>query len=290
MAAEPTERSMTGEHQQRDTAMVLPHSHLDPNSVAVHALDLSNHKPGGAREVGRERRAGDEAWRLGRRRVRFAISASDGAPGRVAEEVFRYRPVSSRRRELCYTSRREQCEAVDRARTFTEFYIATHEEWHGTIAGVFLSTTDGGGLNDGDDDDDDNKDDAVLILAASPARGLEFSSKLLRRHQEWANKSILRRHRQLQTDLSGEEADALLGEHCERLNRRARGLAAQLGRGDALQARLVYEEDGAWAKWKRDDRWEGDSRDKAFFAASCGGRAEGVVLSRASSTSLTRGD
>jgi hypothetical protein len=232
---------------------MVPYS--DPNSVAVHALDEPDPKrdASAGREV--ERPADDRHWR-----VRFAMAAGDrdGGEGRVAEEVFRYRAVSIRRRGLCYMSRREQGEARQRATTFAETFSDLHEDWHGTIVGLLLGSDHGSGGCDNDSNDTDD-DEAVLTLTGSSARGLEFSSRFLRKHQEWTNRSVLRRHHQLREDATGaDEGSILLGEHCERLNRHASGMAAKLGRGDALQARIVYEEDGLWAKWKRDDRWAGD--------------------------------
>jgi hypothetical protein len=244
--------------------MVPPSS--DPNSVAVHALDEPDRKRDArGREVERpadEIERPDDDRRRHYRRVRFAMAAecrNDGdGEGRVAEEVHRYRAVSRRRRDLCYMSRREQGEALQRAKAFAETYSDLHEDWHGTIAGLLLGSDDGRGSGD-EDDDEDEDDEAVLILTESSARGLEFSSRFLRKHQEWTNRSVLRRHRQLREDAAGADADsALLGEHCARLNRHTSRMAARLGQGDALQARIVYEEDGVWATWKRDDRWEGD--------------------------------
>jgi hypothetical protein len=260
--------------QQKRTMVPPPYS--DPDSVAVYALDDPDPKrdASAGREV--EQRPADEIERPAddrrRRRVRFATAAGDrdggDGEGRVVEEVFRYRAVSDRRKGLCYMSRREQGEARQRATAFAETFADLHEDWHGTIAGLLLGSD--GGSGDDKDDDEDEEEEAVLILTEASARGLEFSSRFLRKHQEWTNRSVLRRHRQLREDddTGADEGSALLGEHCARLNRRTSGMAAQLGRGDALQARIVYEEDGVWATWKRDDRWEGDP---LMNHAGCGG-------------------
>jgi hypothetical protein len=202
-----------------------------------------------------------------RRHVRFDTDSSD----RVVEHVFRYRAVSDRRKDKCYMSKAELSEAVEQANRFAKSYASMHEDWHGTIESLLLSSSSDDGSDNVHDDNDDNDDDdteAILILTESSARGLEFSSRLLQKHQEWANRSVLRRCHQLaararagcDNDADGtssskgrlddDGAAELLRERCEHVNRFTRRLAVHLARGDAIQAQIVYEEDGTWARWK----------------------------------------
>jgi hypothetical protein len=194
------------------------------------------------------------------RRVRFVADDND----RVVEQVFRYRAVSERRKDRCYMSKTELGEAVEQANQFAKSYATLHEDWHSTVESLLLSSgssnnnnnnNNNGSGEDGDNnnesvDDDDNE--AILILTESSARGLEYSSRLLQKHQEWANRSVLRRYHQLAARAHDEntrcDMAALLRERCEHVNRFTRHLAYQLARGDAIQARIVYEQDGTWGR------------------------------------------
>jgi hypothetical protein len=204
------------------------------------------------------------------RQVQFVTDDND----RVVEQVFRYRAVSERRKERCYMSKTELGEAVEQANQFAKSYATMHEDWHSTVESLLLSScssnnnnnnnNNNGSGEDGDNnnesvdenvvvDDDDNE--AILILTESSARGLEYSSRLLQKHQEWANRSVLRRYHQLAGRAHDENTRCdmaeLLRERCEHVNRFTRHLAYQLARGDAIQARIVYEQDGTWDRWGR---------------------------------------
>jgi hypothetical protein len=207
------------------------------------------------------------------RRVRFVADDND----RVVEQVFRYRAVSERRKDRCYMSKAELSEAVEQANQFAKSYATLHEDWHSTVESLLLSSgsnnTNGSG-EDGDNNnesvsvsvvDDDDYNEAILILTESSARGLEYSSRLLQKHQEWANRSVLRRYHQLAARAHDENTSCdmaeLLRERCEHVNRFTRNLAYQLARGDAIQARIVYEQDGLWDRWgKKKGRGKGQGQ------------------------------
>jgi hypothetical protein len=186
--------------------------------------------------------------------VRFETDEND----RILEQVYSYRAVSEKRRERCYMSRDELEAAVSGANSFAESYASLHEDWHATIEMLLLSDGSNSnicGSDYGDEEQEQIEEDveeAILILTESNARGLEFSSRLLQKHQGWANKSVLRRFGQLVTSAEGDEwgfADRLR-ERCLSVNRSTRRLAVFLARGDAIQARIVYEEDSTWERWK----------------------------------------
>jgi hypothetical protein len=237
----------------------------DPSSVADHLLDeplplsltvqhdcLHETELDDRLIAGPEKGATSNNERLHSRRrtVRFETDKK----GRIVETVFLYRAISERCPDRCYLSREALQRAVTEANAFAEKYASVHEDWHPAVEALLLTSSDP--LSSSEDEDDPTQEreqaleESTVTLAGSSARGLEFTSPLLQKHQVWANRSILRRYRQLAEASSVGVMAERIGDRCRQVNRPSRRLAREMARGDEVQARLVYQEDDTWNRWK----------------------------------------
>jgi hypothetical protein len=190
---------------------------------------------------------------LAPRAVRFVTDEQ----GRIVEHVFRYRAVSEKRRELCFLSREELRRAVLDANAFAESYASLHEDWYDMVDALFLSSSS---EDEVPEEGEQTIQASTLCLTSSSARGLEFTSTLLQKHQTWVNRTLIRHYRQLvvssmgasgaREELTSDEVAERLGERCRLVNRPSRHLAREMARGDEVQARLFYQGDDTWVMWK----------------------------------------
>ena len=164
------------------------------------------------------------------RRVRFAEDEN----GSIQEDVYIYKAVSETRKGRYYHSKADLQEMMQTAHQFAQDHISANPEWLNHVESLLFNSIESAG------DDDSDVDHIIRLVSVSEARGLEFSSPLLQKHQAWAVQSVLRRQKQLMAQRNPEPAD-LLRERCERVNRFTRAMALKVAKGDALEARRIYE-------------------------------------------------
>lgn len=170
-----------------------------------------------------------------KRKVRFDVDENDS----IKEVVHSIVAMSEDLKPFLYASRKETRRSKKDTKEFATSYAREHIECVKSVERLLNSPLKRSGQGA-----HLSEQQALRIIGNSEVRGLEVRmSRLLMRHQRWANQAILDRQAELREE-GVKSTDLLLRSRCIQVNRCTQELAQRLAEADRHIADQIYYESG----------------------------------------------